>query len=259
MPWQAFEIQFLLPPFLLVLFRVSGLAIASPLIGSRAIPPQVKIALTLVLSLMIFPIVLSRTPNMLPLGSVVVTVFGELVIGLIIGLTLELVFLGVRLTGTVIGQQAGIALGQVFNPMLEGRSSIIGQLYYLVTLMIFLAVGGHRAMVRALLDSFERIPPGRFHFTESMLTLFEQLLSAAFVMGMRLAAPTLTALFIASVTMGFVARTIPQLNILTIGFSVRIFVGFSVAAVSLALAYDLIYDAILNSFVAIRGTLGLGG
>lgn len=259
MPWQMINLQFLLPPFLFVLFRVSGLALSAPLIGSRAAPPQLKAAFSFVLSLMLFPMVLPQTPQSLTLPFMVVNVLGELLVGLLIGMSVDLVFLGARLTGTIIGQQAGIALGRVINPMLEGNSTIVGQLYYLVTLMIFLSVGGHRALIRALLDSFQAIPPGSFQMDRSMLELLEQMLTGAFVVGLRLAAPALTALFIASLTMGFIARTIPQLNILTIGFPVRIFVALIMSAVSLTLVFDLLYDAMIRTFELVRGTFGLVG
>jgi len=255
-PWQIFDIQFALPAFAMVLFRVGGLTISSPLVGSPVVPARVKIAFSLVVSLMLFPMVWTKLPVALGWPSVVLTVFGELLIGLVIGLAVDLVFLGVRLAGVLIGQQAGIALGQVVNPMLEGESTIVDQLYYLVTLMVFLGIGGHRVMVRALLDTFDTIPPGSFGADPSIVQMLGELLSAAFIVGLRLAAPALTALFIASLAMGFIARTIPQLNILTIGFAVRVFVGLTVAAFALTLSFDVLYDAILDVFDLLRPVVG---
>ncbi len=257
MPWQVLNIELLLPAFALVLFRVSGIVIGSPLVGSRALPPQIKIAFTVVVSMMMFPLVWPTVPTGMTLAVVVTKVMGELLIGLTIGFAVDLIFLGVRLAGMMIGQQAGIALGQVFNPMLDGQSTIVGQVYFLVSMMVFLAIGGHRVMVRTLLDTFETIPPGSFRFNASILTMIERLMTDTFIAGLRLAAPALTALFIASLTMGFIARTIPQLNILTIGFSMRIFVGLSVAGISLALSYELLYDLVLHTFDVIRATLSL--
>ena len=257
MPWQLFELQFLLPSFAIVLSRVSGLAIAAPLIGSPALPRRIKVAFAFAVSIMIFPVVLPRTAPTIELSQLLVTLLGELAIGLTIGLAVDLVFLGARLAGLVIGQQAGLAFGQVVNPMLGGQSTLVGQVYYLVTLMLFLAIGGHRVMVRALLDTFTTIPPGSFRFTESHTAMLEQLLTQTFVVGLRLAAPAVTALFIASLTMGLIARTVPQLNILTIGFQIRVFIGLAVAAISLSLAFDLLQDAILAALERVEAAFGV--
>jgi len=257
MPLQMFNIQFALPAFAMVLFRVGGLVISSPLIGSQAVSSQLKVAFSFVVSLMIFPIVWTRLPVTLHWPELVPIVFGELVIGLIIGLAVELIFLGVQMAGMMIGQQAGIALGEVINPMLDGQTTIIGQVFYLVTLMVFLLIGGHRTMIAVLLDTFESIPPGSFQVSTSIVTLFQDLLTATFILGLRLAAPAITALFIASLAMGFIARTIPQLNILTIGFALRIFVGLTVAAFSLSLAFDLLYDGILDGFDLLGPVMGI--
>ena len=259
MPLSPIALQLLLPSFLLVFFRVGGITLSAPMFSSQTIPARVRVGLAFVISLMIFPIVHPLTPTTLSLDSVVVTVAGELLIGLIMGVAVGMLFVGARLAGLMIGQQAGIALGQVINPMMDGQSTIIGQLYFLVTMMIFLAVGGHRAMVSALLDTFQTIPPGSFRYSASMLELVEQLLTDAFILAIRLAGPALTALLLASLTMGVISRTIPQINVLTIGFAIRVFVALGVTGLSLPLIYDVLYDAILNTNDQVRMAFGLSG
>jgi flagellar biosynthesis protein FliR len=125
-------------------------------------------------------------------------------------------------------------------------------------MMLFLTIGGHRVMVRALLDTFTSIPPGSFRATGSHAVLTEQLLTETFIVGLRLAAPAVTALFIASLTMGLIARTVPQLNILTIGFQIRVLIGIGIAAISLSLAFDLLHDAILSVLERVGTALGVG-
>ena len=247
----------LLPPFLLILFRIGGLTFAAPIFSSSGVPARVKMAFSFVLALMIAPAVFPTIPTQLELGEVVSAVFGELLIGLILGTAVGLIFLGARLTGMIIGQQAGIGLGQVFNPMLNSQSTIVGQLYFFAFMLVFFAIGGHLEMMRALLDTFETIPPGSYQYSRSVLTLMETLLSSAFALAIRLAGPALIALFMASISMGFLSRTIPQLNILSIGFAVRVFIGLSVAGLSLPLAYELIHGHIIESMIVIRAVFGL--
>ena len=259
MPIELLSLQFVLPRFAMVMFRITGLTLSSPLLGTRATPVRLKVGFSLVVAMMLFPVVSPLLPATVSWAQVLGAVAGELMIGFVIGMATDLIFLGVRLAGVVVGQQAGIALGQVVNPMLDGQTTILGQVFYLVTLMVFFAVGGHRVMVGALLDSYRSIPPATARMDGSFAPLVVELLSGAFVLGIRLAAPALVALFIASLTMGFVARTIPQLNVLTVGFAVRVFIGLSVAAISLSLSYDLLFDHIDHVLTAIRLALGLAG
>lgn len=258
MPITAVNITLLFPSFLIVLFRIGGLTLSAPLLGSSGVPARLKIAFSFVLALMVFPIVFPSIPKHLPLHAVLVTVFGELMIGFILGLSVGIIFLGARLTGMIIGQQAGIALGRVINPMLDAQTTILGQVYFLIFMMIFFAAGGHRAMVSALLGTFQSIPPGSFRFNASFLTLFERLLTDAFKIAMRLSAPALIALFMASLTMGFLSRTIPQLNVLTVGFAVRVSAALGVAGLALPYAFDLLHNAAVDTLVLVRTAFGVG-
>ncbi len=252
MPTRAVDITLLLPPFLLILFRVGGLTLTAPIFSSTGVPARVKAGFAFVVSLMIAPIVLPRVPLNLPLGEVLVSVFGELLIGLILGMSVGFVFLGTRLAGMIIAQQAGIALGRVINPMMDDQTTIVGQVYFLVTLMVFLAIGGHRAMMAALLDTYRTIPPAGFRMSESFLPLLVTLLTSAFKLAMRMAAPAVITLFMASLTMGLLSRTIPQLNVLTVGFAVRVLAGLTMAALALPYAFDLINEAVVDTIVMFR-------
>lgn len=212
--------------------------------SSQAIPARVKIALSFAMALMIYPVVMGAIPADLPVSAVVIAVIGELLIGLVLGLAVGLIFLGGELAGMIIGQQSGIGLGRVVNPLLDNDSTIVGQLYFIATMMVFLLIGGHRAVVRTLLETFATVPPGSFRFDASLLELLTTLLSNAFIIAIRLAAPALIALLMVSLIMGFLSRTIPQLNILSVGFTVRVVIGLAVAAIAFSFGAEIFADII---------------
>ncbi len=83
------------------------------------------------------------------------------------------------------------------------------------------------------------------------------MLTAAFVLGIRLAGPVLIALFLTGTAMGFLSRTMPQLNILSIGFTVRVMVALGVAGFALAGYQDVLVDAVWTAFETIRLHMGL--
>lgn len=257
MPWISMEILAALPVFALVLFRLSGLMLTGPVLSSTVIPRQVRIAFTAVLALMLFPVVRGQAPADLTLSMVMAGAFGELIIGVTIGLGLALLFTGVEVGGLMIGQQAGIALGRVFNPIQNQQTTLTGQVYSLVLVLVFLLAGGHRAMIAALLDTFEVIPMLSRGFDSSVVVLLAEMLASAFILAIRLAAPVLIALMMTSLALGFLSRTMPQLNILSVGFQVRLMVGLSVAALAIGASEDVMLGAIWDGLEAIRTSFGL--
>lgn len=246
-----------LPLFVLVLCRVSGLMLTAPIYGSQTIPTRIRAALAVAISVSVFPVVIYRLPAGLSLGQALPGVIGELLIGLIMGLSLSVIFAGVELAGMVVGQQAGLSLGEVYNPVLDTNSTILGQVFFLVAMTIFVLAGGHRELLRALLETYDSVPVMSFRVGPSVVDLVTGLLTGAFTLALRLAAPALIALLMATLVMGFLSRTIPQLNILSVGFAVRGLVALAMAGFSLAAAEALLSGALADTLDSIRGAFGL--
>lgn len=257
MPLLPFDILLSLPAFALVLTRVSGLMITAPLFGSSVIPARIRVAMVVALAVMTFPLVASHVPTGLTLTSVLTGVVGELLIGITIGLSLSLLLMGAEVGGMMVGRQAGIALANVFNPATDSQVSITGQVYTIAFTIVFLLAGGHRAAVAALLDTFAVIPVLSFQMNESVILLLAEMLAAAFILGIRLAGPVLIALFLVGTALAFLSRTMPQLNILTVGFAIRAIVALAVAALAMGASGDLFVDAIWDGVERIRLTFGL--
>ncbi len=234
-----------LPLYALVMFRITGLMIAAPLYGSTTVPARVRVGLSAVIALAMFPVVAPSLPTDLNWATGLVGVFGELVIGLVLGLTTTIVFTGIQLAGMVIGQQAGLGLGQVFNPALDSNTTIIGQLFFLVALTSFVLMGGHRELMRALLDTFSTIPVMSYRTEPKILDLLTDVLTSSMVTALRLVAPVLMSLFITTLVLGFVSRTMPQMNILSVGFVVRTLVALAVAGLALSAA-DGLFDSVFT-------------
>ncbi len=247
----------LLPAFVLVLFRVTGLLVTAPMLSSLAVPARIKVCLAMAICTVVFPLVLPTVPADITFADAVVGIAGELIIGVAMGTCLNLLFMGAQLAGLMIGRQAGMALARVFDPLFRTQSSIIGQVYFFYALMIFLAIGGHRALIRALLDSFATVPVLSLPCFESIVDLCASMAQSGFVLGVRLAGPTLTALFLATLALGFINRTVPQLNILMVGFSIRVAVALIVTAVTLGAAQQVLVDVLWEGLDSIAETFGV--
>ncbi len=257
MPLRFVDAFVALPVFALILFRVSGLVMTAPVFGSAVVPVRVRVALTFAASTMLFPMVSSQAPADLSLSAALLGCIGELAIGATIGLAVAILIMSAEVAGEMVSQQAGIGLSEVINPLLDEQSSIIGQIYVIVLTLVFLLAGGHRAMMASLLDTFDVIPLLSFRPGESIVILFVEMLSSAFMMGIRLAAPVLIALFLTGTALGFLSRTMPQLNILSVGFTLRALITLSVAAIALGACQGLLLDSIGDGLNVIRASFGL--
>lgn len=249
-----------LPAWLLVLFRLTGIFLLAPMFGSQAIPRMVKVFLVLGLSLCVYPMLIGKGHVAAgSLGSVVdgglslwmlgALVAIELMMGYVIGYAASLPLIGMQIGGQVIDQQMGVAAGGVFNPDLDAEAGVVGQLLFLTGLTIFLFIGGHHVLLMTLVGSFERVPIGQFGFLdgsagpagevptiETAVLFIRGLLTTIFEMALRIAAPLLCILFLLRVAMGFIGRTVPQMNILSVGFIFYILAGLVTLVVSMGTA-----------------------
>ena len=224
--------QFLL--FTLVLTRVSGLTMTAPVYGSGEVPARIRAFLAFALSLVITPTQLGAAVAFpANLVEYLVLIGGELLIGLTLGLGVQVLFVSAQVAGQLISQVSGVSLADVFNPALETEVPLFSQLLYVFTLTIFLVMGGHRLAMSGLLGTFASVPLGSGLIPASLAETFTTLLAQSVELGLRIAAPATTALLIATVVLGLIGRTLPQLNIMVLGFGINALA--TLAALSLSL------------------------
>lgn len=224
--------QFLL--FVLVLVRTSGLVVIAPIFGGTDVPAQVRVLLAVALAVLIAPTQIGR-PLDVPQTLVDLTLLavGELLLGLALGLGVTILLSGFQLAGQIIGQLSGMALAEVFNPSVDTSLPLISQLLHMFALAIFVTIGGHRLVMAGLLDTFATLPPGSGSVSGSLADTCVLLTTQAFDLGIRAAAPATVALLLATVIMGLISRTLPQLNVLSFGFGLSAVATFAALSVSL--------------------------
>ena len=240
------------PVFVLVVFRLAGMALYAPLFGSARIPRRVRVMLLLVLAAGIAPGV--RPPATLPESTwgLAVGIGGEMAFGLAMGMVLSFVFVAVQWAGEIIGQQMGLNLGEVFDPQFGGQSTVMGDLYFMFTLVVFLIIGGHREMIRGVRASFDALPLLSVGVTHDVLTLLLDLLHAATILAFKIAAPVLVTMLIVDLVLGLIGRTIPQMNVMSAALSIRAGIGILVVFLGLYLTADVIRAAVERSMEQVR-------
>jgi flagellar biosynthetic protein FliR len=240
----------LVPTFTLVFFRLAAMMLFAPLFGSSRIPRRLKVLMALILSAGLMGTI--DPPATLPgnVWDLTVGIGGEMIFGLAMGLGLSMVFIAAQWAGEVIGQQMGFNLSETFDPQFGSHGSLIGDMYFMFTLVIFLTLrplGGHHAMLRGIHESFIALPLLSVGMDASVFDVVLGFFQACTVLTLRLAAPMLVTMLIVDLSLGFLSKTIPQLNIMTAGLAVRAAVGMLVLALGLILTSDVLRDALLES------------
>jgi len=210
--------------FIFAFLRVSAIVAVMPILGNRTVPVRVKGGLSIMIAFIIFPFV---ELHALPLGILPLSLrmAGEVMIGITMGLAGKLIFAGVQLAGQLAGFQMGFAIVNVFDPITSAQVSIMAQLQYLFAMLIFLAVDGHHLFLYAIAESYRIIPPLGFHFSGELTQSIVDLSKDVFVIAIKIGAPVVAMLLMTSIGFGLIARTVPQINILIVGFPIKIAVG----------------------------------
>ena len=183
----------------------------------------------------------------------------ELAIGVALGFGASLPLMGMQLAGQVADQQMGIGLGGIFNPDLGRGHGRTGQLFTTCWRWpYFVILGGHRVLLMTLVGSFGRIPLGGFTPDARLVQLMTGLMTSSFELAMRISAPLLCIVMLETVAMGFIARTVPQLNIMSVGFAIRIFLCAGVIIGSLSIITAVYAENLRRGLHLLEMYFGLG-
>jgi flagellar biosynthesis protein FliR len=245
------ELLQLVPVFVLVVFRLAGMMLYAPLFGSARVPRRVRVLLVVVTALGMTgsikaPVALPQTPWELALG-----IGGELMFGLAMGMVMSFVFIAAQWAGEIIGQQMGFNLSEVFDPQFGAQGSLIGDLYFMLTTVVFLVIGGHRAMLMGVHRSFQVLPLLSLSVDRSLFHLIINLFSAATVLAIRLAAPVLVTMLVVDLVLGLIGKTMPQMNIMATALNLRSAIGIIVVVFGLTLSVNVMSKAVAESMVQI--------
>ena len=221
----------------MVLCRTSGLVMVAPVFGSSDVPMKLRAFFALLLTLMIVSVrFYQRVPEPTAMIDFAVYLAAEVAIGLVLGLGVWMYLLAFQLAGQIVSQSAGMSLADVFVPGLDTSVPIVSQLLHLFATVVFLAIGGHRLLIAAFLNTFEVLPPGAGLAVDGVPAMLTTMLAESFEFGIRVAAPGITALLLATLVLGLVSRTLPQLNIMAFGFGMNAMLALGVLAMTFGAA-----------------------
>jgi len=214
--------------FLLVFVRMFAMFVAAPMFSSGVIPFRIRAAAAVYISVCLFPMVvgfLGKIPE--NMYSYALMVGSEALIGILIGFMASIIFAAFQLAARFFSFQMALGIAEVIDPLSEVGITIVGQLWTIMGLMVFIAINGPHLMIIATFESYKSVQ--LFRIIEDSRTMFTALTNsfgAMFLVALKLAFPILITLFVLTVTLGMLAKAAPQMNIFMLGFPIQIGVGF---------------------------------
>lgn len=237
----------------LVGMRVTGVVWTAPMFSARTIPFTLKTAVLVLLTVVMMPAAMAGAPG----GAVVnpVTVIGELVVGMILGLSAGIFIGAAESAGDMMAVQMGLSGANVLDPLSATHMPIMGQFMGLFALTIILAAGGHTVILESLAGSLQAAPPGAPLDLTAGARAFVELGATLFLLGLRFAAPVVAAMMVGNAVLGILARTVPQMNVLMMSFPLQIAIGLFTLAAAVPLmaqflgGFDTQYEEVVTPLI----------
>lgn len=220
--------------FLFILIRVGVILFMMPFFNSRLIPIPVKVGLTIILAVILFPVSGPYT-GVYPdtTWGMFSLIIGEFIIGLILGLMVQFFFEGIRLMGQLAGLEVGFSIANALDPQTGFQSSVLSNMAYLIAIALFLVLNGHHIILDAIRQSFAIIQPGLASLNKQVFHEMLRRSGEMFVISIQIGAPVISTILFIQLAFGIITRLIPQMNIMVVAFPVQIVTGLIFFGISL--------------------------
>ena len=223
--------------FVAALARLGPLLWLTPFPGGRLVPSLIKVPLAALLALLVYPQLMPAASKLAEGGLLMflAIVVKEAMIGAAMGFIVALVFHAAAAAGFLADTARGATNGQVFVPQTGQRSTALGALFFQLALVLFLALGGHRLLLAAIGRSYLVLPLDVFPDTHSLgvFAFFVARLTGEMILfAVSLAAPVIAALLLTDISLGWVNRFAPQINVFFLAMPAKALLGIAVLVVA---------------------------
>ena len=228
------------PVFLLVFGRISAMILTMPIFGYSTVHTRVRMLISLAITALVAPTLVGSVQltynSWLPL---VFDLMGEIMVGMLIGFGARMIFEGLTIAGSYIGMQMGMAIMNVFDPGSQQQQPIISNFWLLIMVTFFLVTNSHYFLVATIFRNFELVHLGSAVFHPSVGRQMMHGGTVMFEIALKFAAPSMLFLLMVDVSVAFMARVMPQLNVFFISLPLKIGVGIFLLIISLQIFQSL--------------------
>ncbi|RUR08335.1 flagellar biosynthetic protein FliR [Legionella sp. km772] len=235
--------------------RFTGLFLAAPFFSSPLIPSRIKVVFIFLLSWICAFMVPAELSFEHFNGLYAVYMVQEIIFGILMGFVLQLVFQVFVLVGQIISMQAGLGFAVMVDPMSSASVPLISQYYNLMVMLVFLALGGHVALLEAVMNSFKIMPIGSLYMENAMVWKIIIFSGWMFKEAVLITIPAIISLLLISLSIGIVTRVAPQLNIFSLGFPITLMMAIAIIQITLPSVGEQMVESLEQGMHFIIGLL----
>ncbi len=239
--------------FLLIVVRVASFMFIAPFFSMSNTPRNVRIGFSLFMALLLYQAVPRQNILYDTLMGYTVIVMKEVVTGFLIGFAANLSSSIVSFAGHIADMEMGLSMASLMDPATRETSTISGIYYNYMILLMLMASGMHRYLVKALAETYILIPVnGAILKSDAVLASLLEFLSDYIVIGFRICLPIFAVMIILNAVLGVLAKVSPQMNMFAVGIQMKVLVGISILFFSTAMlpgAADMIYEQMKHMVV----------
>jgi flagellar biosynthesis protein FliR len=229
-PINGEQLELWIASFLWPFIRVLAMLATAPVFDNKTVQRRTRVALAALVTLLMMPLL--PTPPTLNSAQAIPVLLQQILIGVSMGFSMRLIFAAFEMAGDLLGLQMGLAFATFIDPARGNQTPLLGSFMGVLASLVFLVIDGHLLVIAALVQSFELIPVS----ARLDVVNFQNIAMAGnimFMLALQISLPVLAAVLICNIVLGILARAAPQLNVMSIGFSITISVGLWVLWVSL--------------------------
>jgi type III secretion protein T len=166
----------------------------------------------------------------------------EAFLGFMIGFFAAIPFWIVENVGNFIDNQRGATMGEVYSPLNGAQVSTFGMFFSQIASTLFFVGGAIFVFIGALYTSYSVWPvfsEGILMAKETPLVIlgsFDDMLRTTVI----ISAPVIMVMFLATVGLGFVNRTAPQLNVFFLSMPIKSALGIAFLIIYLPFVMDML-------------------
>ncbi|UTR10852.1 flagellar type III secretion system protein FliR [Evansella sp. LMS18] len=248
------------PVFLLILVRVSAFMVTLPFFSYQNIPAQLKIALSVFISWMMF---FSGDWPVLEINyTYFLLIIKEALTGLTVGLIAMILLYAVQVAGGFIDIKMGFMIANVIDPQTGAQSPMIGSYLYTFTILFILATDAHHLLLDGVYYSYQFVPLDQLYLPfgdEAVISFVVSTFSTMFIIAFQMAMPIVGSLFLVDVALGMVSRTVPQVNVFVVGLPLKILAGFIILVLVMAPFFVIVQHLVETMTLTMRTLMEIYG
>lgn len=225
---------------MMVFFRLTLILAFFPIFGESYTPLRVRVLLAVAMSWAIagvVPVQAAVFPESLP--QLLLFLGSETLIGFTMATIVRMTLSIIQMSAQVAGEQMGFGLVNALDPANFSEISVIANMLYMGAILLFFATGVHLDAFAIFLRSFEVIPPGGAGIDLEFSRFIIKLAVFMFDAALQLAMPVIIIVFTITITLGMIAKAVPQINLFIESFPLRIIAGVAITLVTLGLVVQI--------------------